>query len=226
MSSISAAKQTKILLLVSAGFFLPLMGEDKTVVTPETALTTISVATPSKLEEQAYVNEKAGFKICAPKGWQANETKIPNLHVIFINQEEAGNKSEIKLNSMINVVSDVTQLPDLAAYVTAVKALLAQRLNDYKADVDEDVVIAGVPAKIIGGTFKQGETTLENVQLITFKNGKAYMITAASLAENFAENKDLFVAVLKSFELIDAPAKTEVVTPEVKPEVKTEAVTQ
>jgi len=227
MSSISAAKQTKILLLVSAGFFLPLMGEDKAVIAPETAEATISISTSDVLEAQPYVNEKEGFKIRAPKGWQTNETKLAGLHVIFVKQEEKSeNKSEIKFKSSVNVVSEVTQLPDVNAYVAAVRVALAQFLTDYKADADESAVIAGLPALIIGGTFKQGEATLKNSQLIALKDGKAYIVTATALAEDFAGSKDLFAASLKSFELIDAPAKTEVVTPEVTPEVKTEAVTE
>jgi hypothetical protein len=183
--------------MVGAGLWLPLIGADSATVSSANQAATVTNAADT-LETQAYLNEKVGFKIRAPKGWQTTETKMFGLHVIFSNATE-----QTPIKKSINVVSEAVSPTDLATYVATTKKTLAQMLSGYQAIEDENLVVSGnVPAKIIGACFKHGDLAFRNAQLIVLHNDRAYLVTAVAAAADWAQVNDLFMQVFKSLEFV------------------------
>jgi len=73
-------------------------------------------------------------------------------------------------------------------------------LTNYKIVEEKTTTINGRPAYLVGGTFTQNNLSLRSLQLFTFKDNTAYVVTALDLASQWAADSPAIVASLQTFQ--------------------------
>ncbi|MCX6766861.1 MAG: DcrB-related protein [Candidatus Moranbacteria bacterium] len=155
-----------------------------------------AIAGNNTLEPQPYTSAKFGFTIHPPKGWTTNESPKSGAMVAFLNPKT----DENVFHANINIIGESTQL-DLDNYMNTNKKAMAQMDPGYKLIEDEKLTINGIPAELIGGTSKQAQFNLRNMQLYLIKDGKAAIITGTALESTWEEYKDAIRNSLLTFSL-------------------------
>src|SRR5690606_17278759 len=106
-------------------------------------------------EDGRYVSDE-GFAIKPPEGWAVDDSGKLGTLVIFINSEVEF-QGEVPFAANINVTKEVVGEVNLEEYFAQAKVMVAQILTDYVVQAEEDVVIDGVPGKLLISTYKQGD---------------------------------------------------------------------
>jgi len=149
------------------------------------------------LDTEFYISKKFGYQIAPPKGWAIAEADT----YLSIKNSLVDKNSKGNFVANMNIVSENATTQDLTAYVAASKSALSQSLTNYSLIDDRDVVAGSVQAHILGGTFTQGDNSLRNMQLAMIVSGKAYVVTATSLAGAWDGYKDVFEKSLLTFKV-------------------------
>lgn len=140
-----------------------------------------------------------GFSLTPPSGWTSDESGTLGTKVIFrAPATDQGTGGPFTAN--VTVVVEEAGSTTLDEAMTAAKEAGALLVNYRLIDDARAVTSAGLPAHILGGTFKEGGT-IRNKQLIVIVDGKKYAITGTALAaawETHAYNAT-FDAALTSF---------------------------
>ncbi len=182
--------------LASAGETSDLTGESET-----------QLATNEEMEKKEGVEEEdgryvsdEGFAIKPPEGWAVDDSGKLGTLVIFINSEVEF-QGEVPFAANINVTKEVVGEVNLEEYFAQAKVMVAQILTDYVVQAEEDVVIDGVPGKLLISTYKQGDYNLKNQQMMVIKEGVAFVVTATALESSWSKYEGLFRETTVSMEL-------------------------
>lgn len=153
----------------------------------------------SVLVDGKYENKLFGFSITPPAGWKADNSGTFGTLVVFTNPE-LDVQGENKFTANMNIVAEDTN-QTLDEYVDTSKGLLAQNFTSHTLVSESQASLPGESAKILESTFDQGIFKLHNLQLVTIKTGKAYVVTTVSLDSNWEKYKTMFAETINSFEL-------------------------
>lgn len=165
----------------------------------ETSQASTAPMADSKLESEAYVNAKYGFKIKPPKGWVANENVGQGLVVSFSNPNQEGEDA----GASINVTQpQPTEGASMATMIEETKKALPTVLTNYKVVEDRKATVNGKESHVLGGTFVQGTANLRNRQLIVINKDMAFVVTATNPQSTWDKNSELVEASLMSFEAL------------------------
>lgn len=157
-------------------------------------------AMPTTLAAAPYANASSTFSIQFPEGWTVDDAGQFGALVFAVSPTvEEGEDSKFSTN--INVTAEEIEVSSLDDYIDATLKALPQFLSNYETTDNKTVTVSGVPARIIGGKFSQGKLELQNLQLITLKEGKAYVVTATSLESVWGKYEDLLMASAMSFNI-------------------------
>lgn len=155
-------------------------------------------AVPVALAATPYATASSTFSIQFPEGWSIDDAGQFGALVFAVSPTVEGGEDS-KFSTNINVTAEEVEISSLDEYIDATLKALPQFLSNYETTENKTVTIGGVPARIIGGKFTQGKLELQNLQLITLKDGKAYVVTATSLESAWGKYEDLLVASAMSF---------------------------
>lgn len=152
------------------------------------------------LSATPYTQASSSFAIRFPEGWTVDDAGQFGALVFAVNPTP-DIKDEAKFSSNMNITSEDVQAATLDEYISITQEALPKFLSDYKVTEDRVVTVGGIPARIIGGTFTQGQLKLRNIQLVVIKDGKAYVVTATSLASSWNAYKAVMEASAMTFTL-------------------------
>ena len=167
--------------------YLPQTSQPAPTYVPTTTL-------PTALAPEAYTDSQNGFSFIPPTGWQKINTNVLGTDVIFANTASPGDGANI------NVTSGTTTL-SLDSYVAMSKKELGTVLTNYKLVNEATTTVNSIPAYILGGTFRQGTSTLENLQLIVVSNYKWYVVTGTAASSSWNGYKDMVETSFSTFKL-------------------------
>lgn len=145
-----------------------------------------------------FTTASSTFSIQFPEGWQTQDGGQFGAVVFAVNPVPSED-GKAKFATNMNVTTEVIKSGTLDDYLSATLEALPKFLTNYKTTVDKTLTVGGVSARLIGGTFSQGELKLQNLQLITIKDGAAYVVTATSLESAWDQYKDILEASLMTF---------------------------
>lgn len=151
----------------------------------------------SGLAAEPETTDGSGASLRGPEGWEFDDSGQFGPDFVFFNPEPDEMDGQ-PFAANVNVVNEPAQGLDTEGYAAAGAAALPQVLTGYTSVEERDVEVAGKPARIIGGTFEQGEVELRNLQLITVADDTGYTVTATALAQDWDEYAELFEASLLS----------------------------
>jgi len=158
----------------------------------------ISLAS-DKATGQIYKNEKHGFSMCPPVGWKTDDSGIMGT-LIFFSSWDGVDAQQAHKAANINIVCEPAQDLDLDGYIAAAKELYPKVVKTYEVVAEEKLDLKDDKAVLLQGIITLGDDQkVHNAQLITIKNGTAYVVTGAVLADNWDEHKDTLIAAIKSF---------------------------
>lgn len=162
----------------------------------------VKLSTSALLEPKAYYDATGGFSIQPPKGWQGGSgTSNGRSFVVFLSPNpQKDNSGKVVFNENINITSEINTEASNDAYVQKSKQALQQYLTNYKVVEEKTTTINGLPSYLIGGTFTQNNLQLRSLQLFTFKDNIAYVVTALALASQWAADSPAIVASLQTFQ--------------------------
>lgn len=162
----------------------------------------VKLSTSALLEPKAYYDAAGGFSIQPPKGWQSNQgTSGGRNFIIFLSPNpQKDNSGKVVFNESINITSEINKEASNDAYIQKSKQALQQYLTNYKIVEEKTTTINGRPAYLVGGTFTQNNLSLRSLQLFTFKDNTAYVVTALDLASQWAADSPAIVASLQTFQ--------------------------
>ncbi len=140
-----------------------------------------------------YTTASSTFSIRFPEGWKVDDGSKFGAVVFAINTSQDVDGSA-QFSANMNVTSEQVNTATLDEYMKATKEALPKFLSDYKELDDTVVEVGGLSARVIEGTFIQGELKLHNMQLVVIKDGFAYVVTSTSLAKVWKSYKDVFKA--------------------------------
>ncbi|MDI4647333.1 PsbP-related protein [Cohnella hashimotonis] len=132
-----------------------------------------------------FKDEGSGVEIQYPEKWELSHD-VPGAIVSFMTALEDGDK--FRDNVSISMQDLGEDQMDLAQYVELTKQQLQEVITDFKMISEENFSTDdGLDIKVIKYTGKQGDFSLTWQQLLSIKNGKAYILTY--LAEDDAFDK-------------------------------------
>ncbi len=169
---------------------------EEAVAEPEP--TTEALPPPAATVTGAYTHAD-GFSLTPPAGWVSDETGALGTKVIFrAPAPDQGDGGPFVAN--ITVTVEEAGSAALDAAVEAAKEAGTLLTNYQLIDDARVVTAAGLPAHILGGTFKAGGA-IRNKQLIVIVDGKKYTMTGTTLSAAWDANNynAVFDSALTSF---------------------------
>jgi hypothetical protein len=144
-------------------------------------LAIIVVAIIASSTPKTYSNDEYGFSIVPPTGWKTKENvKIGNFTsvVAFIGPKE----NDFTVN--FNIYSESTKGLNLQEYVNLGKEASAS-IPSFNLISEKNRTIKNLEGYELVYTINLMNKSLEFEQMILIKNGESYVITFASLKDNF-----------------------------------------
>lgn len=141
-----------------------------------------------------------GYSISPPAGWKEFQLdKSTGVSSAFgATQLDKGVTQPFAANLSVVITPETRPLDVVVAQS---KALNPNTLRNYKAVIDQPAGDASQSAHVLGGTYDDQRGQLQNVQLITLKEGKQYTVTYTSSAAGFGALTDTFKASMRTFAL-------------------------
>lgn len=153
------------------------------------------------LSQKPYVSSKLGISIQYPKNWTIDVSGKYGAELFFFSDVTDKEKNK-PFTSNINITTEDTQGYGLKAYIDASKKYIKKSFAGYKSLPDRKVTVNGKEAYIISGIFSQKGYNIRNEQLILVSGGKAYIVTATSLASTWTKYKDLFNSSFMTLKIV------------------------
>jgi len=153
------------------------------------------------LDPIPYVNSTYNFEINMPKDWIGYDGTVYGGVVFYVNPAiPSANQKEN--DSSIAIVAESSQGLSLKEYVSASKASLPLQLKDYVPTSETPVVLPdGISGVILSGTFTEGINNVHIAQLLTVKNGEAFIVSGKSLTTNWEQYNDIVGLAMLTFTL-------------------------
>jgi hypothetical protein len=180
------------------------------VISASNDITNIAIAQPTLIESLrgmnltgnqtnindlvSYSSPNLGFSLEYPSEWEKEES------LTFVSpQGGIGNRTP----EVISITTEVLPTSDfnLDSYTEAALGQV-ESFQDFRLLNSSSTTLAGLPAHMILYTFTdESQTSLENLQVWTIKDGIAYVITYGGTPEEFDSSLPTFRSVMDSFSI-------------------------
>ncbi|NOZ58497.1 MAG: hypothetical protein GXO66_02815 [Euryarchaeota archaeon] len=152
-------------------------------------------APPASISEQVktYRSEALRFEVSYPASWRVVEDKVGEEEIVFFLAPRGSYGT-----ANINVAKEEAN-QSLAEYVSAMKANAAELLSNYTVLKENGRQVSGQEAYELVYTYVQGPYTIKNHAVFVKAGGGIYLITLASMPEEFEKNEEIFERFLESF---------------------------
>ena len=144
---------------------------EKTGESPQSTTSPPPATVPAQEQEKTYRSDKLGFFL-APRGSYGTAN--------------------------INVAREESNL-SLAEYAEEMKSNIASLLKNYTLLDEGELRLKGYEAHELVYTYVQGPYTIKNHAVFVKAGNSIYLITLASLPEEFEKNEEVFERFLESF---------------------------
>ncbi|MGB9787458.1 MAG: PsbP-related protein [Dictyoglomus turgidum] len=150
-----------------------------------------------------YVDEKLGFSIVPPEGWEVKDGKPYNLAVMFVGPADEGFMPNFNIN-VVNLPGEVTEINE--DLISAIKVQL-EAVGEYYGSLEfisEGVRdVSKYKGYEIVYTLNVDESlSLEQKQVYIIYEGRFYIFTFTSLKDNFEKYLPAFEKSLSTFEIL------------------------
>lgn len=152
---------------------------------------------PAVAPAGTYADERHGFSVEVPPGWQIQKGVAGLLVSLVAPAADTG-----AFRSNLNVVRRVRdRAPDLDALAHDAIKTLSRLLTDLLViDVDA-AVVADLPARRVLVAYRQGLFALTSEQWIVAGDEYVWTISAGAATERWDDAADVFAAIVRSLEL-------------------------
>jgi hypothetical protein len=177
--------------------------EENNGQTPEVQETTV-IEKPA-VDNTALITaaEKLSKTVTAPAGWELRQGIINGRPLVGYFKPAPEGTGENALTENVSITAESLKAANIATeadYLAKSKSALATSLKDYKVTVEKTVKLSdGTGATLIGSSSTQNGNPIRSIQLFTFKDGAAYVVTGVVLASNWEAEKDMLGAAVLSF---------------------------
>lgn len=191
--------------VVGALFFLALVAggiiffrqQGASEETANTAQTTPSPTPESTtLPTTTYQNNEFNFTVDYPLSWDQKETTLGNV-VTFTDPTAAATTV-----SRIGVRTESTT-KELKTYVDGLNKLSSQLYTGFSTINSTPTTVDSLEALQLENTYVKGGNTINMLQLVVVKGGKAYVVTAEAEESNFTTLKPTYNQILASLNFAD-----------------------
>ncbi len=148
-----------------------------------------------------YKNEKEGFQITPPSGWQLDETGKTGAIVIFLNPttKTIGN---INYATILTVEKRNVEESSLSDQIKSIKDKTSKDFPDFVFENDSLFYLKGQPYYLIGGNYVVGGVDMRRRSLITVNKGYGYAATASGPMVTWPDNESVISDAQFSFKLL------------------------
>lgn len=149
--------------------------------------------------DEEYVNTEHGFKIVPPDGWVESSETYGSI-VSFVSADGDKVEGGEPFYANLGVISENAQGLSFEEYLEASTQSTLDAIPGLEYIGQEKTQVDGVPAEIFISKFPfEGGTELVTIQLMTMKEGEAYIVTGASLDSAWGKNEKVLREALSSF---------------------------
>ncbi len=142
-----------------------------------------------------------GVSVTYPENWSERNDIAGVLGIFLSPQEDAKDIFQENVNILSQDLTLNPAIQELSSYTEFSQTQIESFLTEGKILSLEDVTLAGLPAKKMLYTSKQGQVTLQYLGVWMIKEKKAYVITYTALQSQFDRYLPQAQAVINSFKL-------------------------
>ncbi|PMQ01251.1 MAG: hypothetical protein CBR30_07070 [Dictyoglomus sp. NZ13-RE01] len=154
-------------------------------------------------ETKAYVDEKNGFSIVPPEGWEVLEGSPYRVAVIFRGPINFGFATNINIGvTPVEGLSDEDFYSNIDSFLEAVLEELSASFDSFNIVSQKEILVNNLKAYEIEYTFEYQIFSLKQKQVYIFKNGKLYAITFTSTTANYDQYLPIFEDALQTFNIL------------------------
>ncbi len=188
----------------------------KPVGPEETAESTEEVAEVSPSPVAQSYEHPEGFRLTPPLGWVVDQ-EVPRGTLASFSSGTGDGTADGSAAATITVTRSALRAgTTLDTFITQVAGDLSRTYRGYTAIDDAPVTTAaGVPGRIVGGTYTDAGTTVRLKRLVLVLDARGYLVTgtAPASAWDAGNYNALFDAALTSFALVERPNPSASPTP-------------
>ncbi len=166
---------------------------EKTGESPQSTTSPPPATVPAQEQEKTYRSDKLGFEVSYPASWRVVEDKVGEAELVFFLAPRGSYGT-----ANINVAREESNL-SLAEYAEEMKSNIASLLKNYTLLDEGELRLKGYEAHELVYTYVQGPYTIKNHAVFVKAGNSIYLITLASLPEEFEKNEEVFERFLESF---------------------------
>ncbi len=147
--------------------------------------------------------EKLSQTITPPAGWELRQGIVhdrPLVGYFKPAEERTGNTAFTEYISITAESLSAAGIASEADYMTKSKNDLVKSMQDYKVTNEKPVTLSdGTAATLIGASSTKDGNAIRSIQLFTFKDGAAFVVTGVVSGSNWDAEKDMLGAAILSF---------------------------
>lgn len=146
-----------------------------------------------------YTNSTYGVEINYPSDWEKTEGFMGTV-VMFKSPLE--NDSDLFLENINIMVTELSPpILSIADYKESIQSYLEQYITDYELIEMVDATLANTPAIKVVYTGRLGQSNLMQLQMVTVKNNKSYVISYTAEPDKYEKYLDKAEKVMASFKI-------------------------
>lgn len=149
--------------------------------------------------QEGLYSSKKGIALKPPAGWVKRDNASEAIDALFLDPK-GYTQNGYQFYTNLSVVIENSAL-EIKTYIEASKKELKKNIPNYNLIEEKRATIGGVDAVLMIGAFTQNNQKLQNAQLITVKNGQAFVVTATTLAETWKTYESIFNSAFASIVL-------------------------
>ncbi len=150
-----------------------------------------------------YVDEKLGFSIIPPEGWEVKDGKPYNLAVIFVGPADKGFMPNFNIN-VVTIPNEVTEInEDLISEIKKQLETVGKYYGSLEFISEGVRNVSKYKGYEIVYTLNVDESlSLEQKQVYVINKGRFYVFTFTSLKDNFEQYLPFFEKSLSTLEIL------------------------
>jgi len=166
---------------------------EKTGEGPQSTTSPPPATVPAQEQEKTYRSEALGFEVSYPASWRVVEDKVGEAELVFFLAPRSSYGT-----ANINVARENSSLSP-AEYAEEMKGNAASLLKNFTVAGEGELRLKGYEAHELVYTYVQGPYTIKNHAVFVKAGDSIYLITLASMPEEFEKNEEVFKRFLESF---------------------------
>jgi hypothetical protein len=155
-------------------------------------------------DTKKYVNEKYGFSIIPPEGWEFQDGSPYNLAAIFVGPADLGFRVNFNIN-IINIPEDEEAVinDELISSIKEELSYVSEELGEIEFQNEGKRDVAGFEGYELVYLIKiVGDVAIKQKQVYFIKDHKFYVFTFSALKDTFDKYLPLFEDSLKTFQVL------------------------